>query len=163
MALRNEHMKTLLKLSLLLVLATACKVIKYVPVETKVEVEIHDTTRIHTVDTLVKVPDVSIRDFVNLEDTLTMRSGLVTAKAWIDEPTASLRGSLEQTGKVPAQIVEKERVVYKDSIRDREVPVPVEVEKIVKVVPWWAKALSAIGVLALLLLAGWIAFKFFLK
>ena len=161
--MRNRTITFSVLLGLILLTFPGCKVIKYVPVETKVEVEIHDTTRIHTVDTLVKVPDVSIRDFVNLEDTLTMRSGIVTAKAWIDEPTASLRGSLEQNGKLPVQVIEKERIVYKDSIRDREVPVPVEVEKIVKVVPWWARVLSVIGAIGILLVLGWIALKFFLK
>ena len=152
--------KTLVLL-VLLALVSACKVIKYVPIETKVEVEVHDTTVLHKTDTLVKVPEFHLSDFAGLTDTLRLKASNSEATAWVDSSLMVLKGRLVQTGKIPVQIVEKERVVYKDSIRDREVPVPVEVPT--AFVPWYAKALSAIGVLGILLLAGWIVLKVFLK
>ena len=131
------------------------------PVIQKEVVTVRDTTVLHLRDTLIKVPELRYKDFTGLLDTLSIKTPISEFRAYCDTTAGVLRGDVTQSGKIPVQIVERERIVYRDSIRDREVPVPVEVEKIVKVVPWWAKGLSALGVLSLLVLAFFIGKKFF--
>ena len=150
-------MQKRLVIGALLLLFTGCKTIQYVPIEHRVEVAVHDTTVLHKTDTLVKVPEVSLRDFVNLEDTLTMSTDLVTAKAWLEESSSTLKGTLVQRGKLPVQIVERERIVYRDSIDRQEVPVEVKVPQ--PYTPWYSKALASVGVIAILLFLGWIVLK----
>lgn len=125
-----------------------CKTIQYVPVKEYVQVAVHDTTKIHVTDTLVKIPDVSVSDFIDLTDTLIMRGTLSEARAWVDSTAMVLKGRLVQAGKLPVQIVERERLVYRDSIQRVEVPVPYEVEKRVPYVPFLWKLFSVIGILA---------------
>lgn len=125
-----------------------CKTIQYVPVKEYVQVAVHDTTYLHRTDTLVKIPDVSVSDFIDITDTLIMRGTLSEARAWVDSTAMVLKGKLVQTGKLPVQIVERERLVYRDSIQRLEVPVPVEVEKRVPYVPFFWKLFSVIGILA---------------
>lgn len=144
-------------LLLIAVFFTACKTIQYIPIETIKEVSVHDTTVLHRTDTLVQVPEVSISDFIDLKDTLIMRGTLSESRSWVDSTAMVLKGRLVQTGKIPVQIVEKERVVYRDSLVKQEIPAPFEVEKIVKVVPWFWRVMSVIGILAL----AYIAFRFF--
>ena len=140
---------------------SACGTVKYLPVIQKEVVTVRDTTVLHLRDTLIKVPELRYKDFTGLLDTLSIKTPISEFRAYCDTTAGVLRGDVTQSGKIPVQIVERERIVYRDSIRDREVPVPVEVEKIVKVVPWWAKGLSALGVLSLLVLAFFIGKKFF--
>lgn len=134
---------------------TACTKKIYVPVEKIREVSVHDTTVLHKTDTLVKIPEVSIADFIDLKDTLIMRASNSEARAWVDTSLSVLKGRLVQSGKVPVQIVERERVVYRDSLVYQDKPVPVEVPK--PYVPWPWKAMSVVGLLAL----AWIALKLF--
>ena len=150
-------MRNYIILGALLLLFSGCRIIKEVPVEHTVYVSVHDTTVLHRTDTLVKVPEVSLRDFVNLEDTLSMSTDLVTAKAWLEESSSTLKGSLVQRGKLPVQIVERERIVYRDSVAYQEVPVEVKVPE--RYTPWYSKALASVGVIAILLLLGWIVLK----
>ena len=125
-----------------------CKTIQYVPVKEYVQVAVHDTTYLHRTDTLVKIPDVSVSDFIDITDTLRMTATFAKAEAWLDSTAMVLKGRLVQAGKLPVQIVERERVVYRDSIERVEVPVPVEVEKVKWKVPWFWRFFSVIGILA---------------
>jgi len=134
-----------------------CKTI-YVPVETIREVSVHDTTYLHRTDTLVQIPEMSLSDFIDVKDTLTIRSSYATSKSWIDQEHNILAGKLIQGGKLPVQIIEKERVVVKDSLITREIPI--EVEKPVPYVPLFWKIMSTIGILALAAVALWLVFKF---
>lgn len=154
----------LVNTALALLVFTACSPkIVYVPVEHTEYVTVRDTTILHKTDTLVQVPDVSISDYINVSDTLRMTASNSEARAWVDTTTNTLKGTLKQGGKLPVQIVEKERVVYRDSISYQEKPVPVEVEKIVKKVPLYAKVLSFFGVLFLIAAAWFAAKKYYFK
>ena len=153
-------MKRLLAYLLFGLLVFGCTTIKYVPVETIKEIKVHDTTYLHRTDTLVQVPEVSLSDYINVADTLRLEAPYALSTAWVDTTLGILKGRLVQGGKLPVQVVEKERVVYRDSIVRQEIPVPVEVEKIVKHTPWYAKVLAWIGFAALLLLAGALVWKF---
>ena len=141
--------------------SNGCTTIRYIPVETTVTV--HQLDSIYFRDTVlqVEVQKARISDFSRLLDTLDLETPLARSRAFVDTTAGILRGTLEQRGEIPVKVQWKEHIVYRDSVREREVPVPVEVEKIVKVVPWWAKGLSALGVLSLLVLAFFIGKKFF--
>ena len=138
-----------------------CKVIKYVPVKETEYVSVHDTTVLHRTDTLVKVPEFHLSDYAGLGDTLVLKSSVAESKAWVDSSLMVLKGRLIQTGTVPVQVVEKERVVYKDSIITKDVPVPVEVVKTVH--PKYEKWLWIWAVLSLLGIAAWTYLRFFKK
>ena len=141
---------------LFLLLLGGCRTVQYVPVKEYVQVAVHDTTRIHTTDTLVKVPEFHLSDFAGLRDTLTLTSGLSTSRSWVDTVGLVLCGELEQTGSLPVQVRWKERVVWRDSIRTEDKPYPVEVTKEVRYVPWYSKALSFVGLIALLVAGIWV-------
>lgn len=124
-------------------LVLSCKTV-YVPVKETEYVAVHDTTVLHRTDTLVRVPEFHLSDYAGLSDTLVLQASNSEARAWVDSNAMVLKGTLVQDGKIPVQVVEKERVVYRDSIITRDVPVPVEVVKTVhpRYEPWlWAYAL----------------------
>lgn len=135
-----------------------CKVIKYVPVEHTEYVAVHDTTVLHKTDTLVQVPEFNIADYAGLCDTLVLKSSVAESRSWVDSTMMVLKGKLIQTGTIPVQIVEKERIVTKDSVVYQDVPVPVEVEKVVH--PRYEKWLWIWLVASLLGIAGFIYWKF---
>ncbi len=150
----------LLFCGLLSLVFTGCKTIQYVPVEKTEYVSVHDTTYLHRTDTLVQVPQASIADFIDIADTLKLTGTHSSATAWVDTTHNVLAGKLVQGGKLPVQIVERERVVYRDSITTKEIPVPVEVEKIVKVVPLFYKIFSVIGLALVFGVAIYLGMKF---
>ncbi len=152
--------KFVIWLVLAVLFIASCTKTIYLPIHTTETVTVHDTTVLHTTDTLVKVPEVRLQDIVDVTDTLELRSSLALSRAWLDTTFNALRGTLVQNGKLPVQIVERERIVYRDSIRDREVPVPVEVTKEVRYVPWFVKVLAWLGGIGLLLGVGWLLRKF---
>lgn len=137
--------------------------IVYVPVEHTEYVTVRDTTVLHRTDTLVQIPEVSIADYIDLNDTLRISAPFAEMSAWVDSTFNKVAGTLKQGGKLPVQVIEKERLVYRDSIQVKEVPVPVEVEKIVKHVPWIYRVMTGIGFVAIGLLFGWLLGKFLFK
>lgn len=152
--------KFVIWLVLAVIFTASCTKTIYLPIHSKETVTVHDTTVLHKVDTLVKVPEVRLQDIVDVTDTLELRSSLVLSRSWLDTTFNALRGTLIQNGKLPVQVQWKERIVYRDSIRDREVPVPVEVTKEVRYVPWIVKVLAWVGGVGLLLGVVWVLRKF---
>lgn len=143
------------------VLTVGCKTIQYVPVETIKEVHIKDS--VYFRDTLVRVEleKARLADFVDLGDTLVLQTDLARSTAFLDSASGKLKGTLENIKRYAEKNVPlKEKVVYKDSVVTKEVPVPVEVEKVVKVVPWFFRVCTVIGLLAMCTLALWAGFKF---
>jgi hypothetical protein len=137
----------------------ACKTV-YVPVKTVEKVTVRDTTYLRWTDTLVRVEKARISEFSGLLDTLYLEVPLARSTAFVDTATATLRGTLEQSGSVPVKIVEREHIVYRDSVRDREVPVPVEVVKRERYVPWFYRLFAVIGIAALAVVVFWILRRF---
>jgi hypothetical protein len=156
----NKYTISFLALAVTMIFSLACTTIKYVPVETVKEIAVHDTTYLHRTDTLVQVPEVSLSDYINVTDTLRLEAPYALSTAWVDTTLGILKGRLVQGGKLPVQVVEKERVVTKDSLVYQDRPVPVEVEKVVKKVPLLYKIFAWIGFAALLLLAGSLVWRF---
>ncbi len=143
------------------VVFTACTTIKYVPVKETEYVTVRDS--VYFRDTLVRVEleKARLSDFCDLTDTLVLSTDLARSTAYLDSTSGKLKGTLENIKKYvekPVQI--KEKIVYRDSVTTKEIPVPVEVEKIVKKTPWYMKVLAWIGFAALLLLAGSLVWSF---
>ena len=147
--------------ALLLQVFVGCKTIQYVPVK---EVEyVHVKDSVYFRDTLVRVEleKARLSDFVNVGDTLVLSTDLARSTAYLDTTSGKICGTLENTKKyVEKNVPLKEKIVYKDSVITKEVPVPVEVEKIVKKPPLVTKILAWIGFAALMLLAGALVWKF---
>ena len=145
---------------LVAVVLTACKTIQYVPVKEVEYVHIKDSVYLRDTLVQVEVQKARISDFSGLLDTLLLQTDLARSTAFVDTTAGVLRGTLEQRGEIPAKIQFKERIVYRDSIRDKEVPVPVEVIKEVKVVPWFWRFFSVLGIVALAGAVFWLLRKF---
>lgn len=155
------------KLSFLIVLIGiilgSCSTVKYVPVKETQYITVRDSVAYR--DTLIKyrIERERYTDYAGLLDTLRLSTDYAEARAYIDTTANLLKGSIESKPEKEIPIRWKEKVVYKDSLVYKEVPVPVEVEKKVRYVPWWAKFLSAIGALALAAIIGKIALKYLVK
>ena len=131
-----------------LVFLAGCATIRYVPIKETQYVSVRDTTYLR--DTLVRVEleKARLADFVDLGDTLVLSTDLARSTAFLDTTSGKLKGTLENTLKYvekPVQI--RERLVYRDSVEVREVPV--EVEKPVKYVPKFWKIFGILGILSL--------------
>jgi len=132
----------------------SCAPVKYIPVETTKYVTVRDSVYLR--DTVVKVEleKARLSDFVDLGDTLILQTDLARSTAFIQGNTGKLKGTLENIKpyvEKPVQI--RERIVVRDSVITQEVPVPVEVEKRVRYVPFIYKLLSLFGAIALACLA----------
>lgn len=139
----------------------ACTTIKYVPVKETEYVTVRDS--VYFRDTLVRVEleKARLSEVCDLTDTLVLSTDFVRSTAFLDSTSGKLKGTLvtlKDYLEKPVQI--KEKIVYRDSVTTKEIPVPVEVEKIVKKVPLVTKIFSWIGFAALLLLAGSLVWKF---
>ena len=149
---------------LLLLLAVGCSTVKYVPV--KGETIIRDSIiYIERVDTIkIQLPPVKVKDYTALGDTLKLSDGYSNAWAALDAEREMLVGGIETDSKasIDVPVKEKEKIVYRDSVRTVEVPIPVEVPKEVEVIkiPWIYKVLSVVGLLSIIGIALWVFLKF---
>lgn len=138
-----------------------CRTIQYVPVETIKEVHVKDS--VYVTDTLVRIEleKARLSDFVDIRDSLVLTTDLARSVTFIDTTRAILRGTIENIKPyVEKPIPVQHKIEYRDTVITKEVPVEVEVEKIVKVVPFFWKFLSVIGLIALLIVALKLVFKF---
>ena len=132
--------------------------IVYVPVETNTQVR--DSLVINYRDSIRVVPIERVVDIVRDYDTLSLETSIAKAIAYVDTNTHTLRGEIQNKQEIVYKTVYKDRIEYKDSIQTKEIPVEIVVEKVKKVVPWWAKILSIIGGISLAVAAGYAASKF---
>lgn len=157
----TDKMKLSTFLLIFFLILASCKTIQYVPVETIKEVHVKDS--IYVTDTLVRVEleKARLSDFVDVGDTLILQTDLSRSTAFLDTTAGKLKGTLENIKPyVEKPIPVQHKIEYRDSLVYRDVPVPVEVEKKVVVVPFFWKFLSVIGLIALFLLALKLVFKF---
>ena len=114
-----------------------CGTIKKVEIEHRIETHYVDSTIYHLDTVKVEVPREVYRDYTALLDTLHMETSVASSWAAVDTTNMVLRGELKNKPiQLEKEILWKEKIVYRDSVEYREVPVPVEVEK--KVTPRWA-------------------------
>lgn len=140
---------------LIAVIFAACSPrIFHTPVKDSISVERRDSV-IYKVDTLrIPVPVETVKEVVPPMDTLRMETSVAEAKVWADTSTKTLKGELKnkKTELAATQVVYKEKTVYRDSLITKEIPVPVEVEKEVKYVPWPVKMLAYLGGISLVII-----------
>lgn len=131
-------MKRIISLLIILITVVSCGVVKPVPVETIYNYR--DSVIVHVDSIAVDVPVERYVDIVNELDTLVLETSVAKAIAYADTTTRTLKGEIKNK---PTQL--KKEIVYKDRIIEKEVtkevPVPVEVEKIVKTHFWYEKIL----------------------
>ena len=135
-------------------LSFSCAHVKYVPVEHVVSVAVHDTTYLKPDTVKVDVPFEVVREVCPALDTLTMETSIASAWAALDTTTRTLNGGIENKRASISKPVEiPVRVIVRDSLVYRDVPMPVEVEKPVRYVPFLCRLLSLIGGIALAFIA----------
>lgn len=139
-----------------------CGTIKYVPVKETEYVTIRDSVYFRDTTVQFRVEKEYVRDYTGLLDTLELNTSYADARAWVDTSRATLAGEIKNKEKViDVPVSVKERIVYKDSLVYKDVPVPVEVEKVVH--PKYEKWLWMWLFASVLLIGGFLYFKFFKK
>ena len=142
-------------LFLILLLFVSCSTIKYIPVKGE---DIYHTEYI-TKDSIVYTPVEVIKEVVPELDTLYMETSVAKAKAYLDTNLNTLKGEMKNK----KEIIYKDKIVYRDSIvfQKQEVPIEIKIEK--KVVPGWCWWLLGINILATIVFAIRLYFRFRLK
>lgn len=131
-------------------LTVSCQIVRYVPVEHTEYVTVRDS--VYFRDTLVRIEleKARLADFVDVGDTLVLSTDLACSTAFLDTTSGKLKGTLENIKKyVEKEVPLKEKITYRDSIVYQEKPYPVEVEKVVKVVPKFWRIFGVLGILSL--------------
>jgi hypothetical protein len=93
---------------------------------------------ITTRDSTVIIPIERYVDIVPIYDTLVLENSIAISRSWADTTNHLLRGELKNKNAIQYQVKYVERVVTNDSIVEREVPVPYEVEVVKTHIPTWA-------------------------
>ena len=139
----------------ILLLLTSCSTIKYVPVKETEYVTVTETL----VDTVIKwAPPIEKVDKETKDTTSTVETSLAKSTATVSNGT--LHHTIEnKKDSIKTKIVYKDKIVTKTEYK--EVPVEVEVEK--KVVPIWCWWMLGINILAAIVFAIRLYFRFRLK
>lgn len=143
-------MKKILYLTVLLLLTFGCGVTKKtIQIDHVTETHYVDSTRWHDSTIYYIVPIERYRDYTSLLDTLKLETSLAKAEAYVDTTNNTLKGSIEnKKDSIKTVIKWKERIVQKDSLVYKEVPV--EVEKEVTKYPksyWWFMGFTILAAL----------------
>lgn len=154
-------MKKILYLLAFIVLLIGCSTTRRtVVIDHITETHYIDSTRWHDSTIYYTIPIERYRDYTSLLDTLHMETTMASAEAFVDTTTNTLKGSIENKQDSLKTVVKwKERIIYKDSIQIKEVPVEVEVVKTVTKYPKTYWVFMIISILALVL----VAFKIYMK
>lgn len=134
---------------------------KQVIVEKEKVVYVHSDSTIYK-DSVVYVPVEVYKDYSRLTDTLLLETSLATARAWNDTNAWIIKGYIKNKQAVQYKYIEVEKIVKNDSIVEREVPVPYEVEVIKTHIPTWAWLCLAACIIGLCLV-GWRLYRKFFK
>ena len=120
-----------------LLLLGSCKTTQptILPIEHETVIEYRDTTIYK--DSVVYIPQETVKDVTSSLDTLRMETSMAKAKAWVDTTNNVLKGTLDNKQGLQYKYVYKDRIVTKDSIVYNEVPVPVIQDKIIRKNPWY--------------------------
>ena len=143
------------RLLFILLLLTSCSTIKYVPVKETEYVTVTETL----VDTVIKwAPPIEKVDKETKDTTSTVETSLAKSTATVSN------GTLHHTIENKKDSI-KTKIVYKDKIVERieYKEVPVEVEVVKKVVPGWCWWMLGINILAVIVFAIRLCFRFRLK
>lgn len=137
----------------------SCGAIHHLPKE-EVVITYKDSTILNIKDSIRITEATRYKDMAWLGDSLKIEGQRSRMWAYADTTKEAIIGGLEEDKiEEKTRIVYKDKIVVRDSIQRVEVPVPVEVIKEVKFVPWYHKLLSAIGLISILFLG----LKFYLR
>lgn len=148
--------KKIVYFAVALLVFAACRTV-YVPVKETEYVHIKDSVAVHDTTIAYQIEKEYIERYAT--DTLRLETNYSNFVAFQDTTVGKLSGmawNKSKTVEVPVQW--KERIVYRDSISVKEVPV--EVEKPVPYVPLFWRICSVFGIAAVCLVALWLGFKF---
>ena len=143
------------RLLLFILLLTSCSTIKYVPVKETEYVTVTETL----VDTVIKwVPPIEKIDKETKDTTSTVETSLAKSTATVSNGT--LHHTIEnKKDSIKTKIVYKDKIVTKTEYKE----VPVEVEVVKKVVPGWCWWMLGINILAAIVFAIRLYFRFRLR
>ena len=143
------------RLLLFILLLASCSTIKYVPVKETEYVTVTETL----VDTVIKwTPPIEKVDKETKDTTSTVETSLAKSTATVSNGT--LHHTIEnKKDSIKTKIVYKDKIITKTEYKE----VPVEVEVVKKVVPDWCWWLLSINILAIIVFASRLYFKFRLK
>ena len=98
-------------------------------------------------DSLVYVPYEVVKDYSL--DTLVMQTSLAISKSWLDTSTFYIVGELKNLKALEVKYIEVDKWHTKDSIVEKEKPVPYEVEVVKTKIPtvFWITFFLCIGLL----------------
>lgn len=151
-------MKKFLTLFVSSILVLSCGITKPTP-GTNSQINIRDSVVIHKVDSVVIIPVERVVDVVPQYDTLNLETSKAKAIAYVDTTVHALKGKIENKTGSEYKYIYKDRIVYRDSVTVKEVPVPYEVVREITKIPkmfWWLLGLT-------LILGGWQIFKIVVK
>lgn len=117
---------------------------------------------ITTRDSICYIPIERYVDIVPIYDTLVLENSISISHSWVDTTNHLLRGELKNKNAIQYQVKYVERVVTNDSIVEREVPVPYEVEVVKTHIPTWAWICLVWAVITVASIA-WSVYKRFRK
>lgn len=127
--LTYNKIRKILCFSLLYVLLSGCSTIKEVPIQQIDRIEYRDSV-VFVHDTIsVPVPYEVIREVIPDIDTSYLETSVARSVAYLDKEKKQLSHSLEQKGEIKTKYDTVLVVEYVDKYIEREIPVPVEVEK----------------------------------
>lgn len=127
--LTYNKIRKILCFSLLYVLLYGCSTIKEVPIQQIDRIEYRDSV-VFVHDTIsVPVPYEVVREVIPDIDTSYLETSVARSVAYLDKDKKQLSHSLEQKGEVKTKYDTVLVVEYVDKYIEREIPVPVEVEK----------------------------------
>lgn len=125
-----------------LFILVSCGSIKYVPTETKTIYNYVDSTVVSYKDSIifVEIPKERIIDVVAQYDTSKLETSVAKSTAYVDTTTHTLKHSLtnkENSIQTKVKVEYVDRIVYRDSVVTKEVPVEVPVEVVKYPKTYW--------------------------
>lgn len=133
-----------------------CSTVKYVPTDNKTIYNYIDSLRIK--DSTIIYEKTIVKNYVMIPDTLIMENNMAVSKSFVDTSLNILKGSLKAKDTIKYKYVFQDRIIQKDSIIVKEVPIEVEIEN--KVVPNWCWYSLILNIIFIVLLVIKIILKF---
>lgn len=122
-------MRKIIGILLLYGILSSCSAIKEIPINNIDRIEYRDSV-VFIHDTIsVPVPYEVVREVIPDIDTSYLETSVARSVAYLDKDKKQLSHSLEQKGEVKTKYDTVIVVEYVDKYIEREIPIPVEVEK----------------------------------
>ena len=128
-----KWLATILSVAISVLVLNACGNAKPIPIKYETIYTYKDSVNFRDSTIYHHLYKEYYKDYTGLLDTLYLETSYSQGKAYVDTTAKTLKGELENKDiDIPIKIKWKEKIVYRDSIVYKEVPVPVEKEIKVK-------------------------------